>query len=143
MRASVGSEGAIKSPGRHCMKSLKTAAVFQTSSSSLPSITGGLSNFVMLTALFFSGVRYAARRSADVPVGAAADFAAAGVVAVESVFAPSAGALAGGVGDVDVAAAGVGVGGGVPTGLEGGEAEGAPLVGCCLAKNTSRRVLFV
>src|SRR5947209_20553059 len=66
MRTSVGSEGAASSPGRNCMKSLKTAADFQTSSSILPSMTGGLSKRTSLTGLIFSGVRRAASRaSAD------------------------------------------------------------------------------
>src|ERR1051326_5133941 len=63
MRTSVCKDGACNSPGRHCMKSLKTAAVFQTSSSILPSITGGLSKRVSLTGLIFSAVRSSASRA--------------------------------------------------------------------------------
>src|SRR5947209_10523570 len=66
MRTSVFSEGAVNSPGRNCMKSFKTAAVFQTSSSILPSMTGGLSKRVSFTGLTLSAVRRTARRaSAD------------------------------------------------------------------------------
>src|SRR5437588_12907785 len=67
MRTSVGSEGAIRSAGRYCMKSLKTAADSQTSSSSFPSITGGLSKRVRRVGVIFSGVSSAARRAAELP----------------------------------------------------------------------------
>src|SRR5713226_2260497 len=43
------------SPGFLCRKSLKTAACFHTSSSSLPSITGGLSKRGTRTGFAFSG----------------------------------------------------------------------------------------
>src|SRR5882724_2358537 len=54
------------SPGFVCRKSLKTAACFQTSSSGLPSMTGGLSNRGMRTGWAFSGgitARFAAAES--------------------------------------------------------------------------------
>src|SRR5437763_16991608 len=90
------------------MKSLKTAALFQTSSSSLPSITGGLSKRATRTGFTFSGVRSAAYLAAalagsDAAGPAAADEAAAGgVAAVEFPAGPlvvvPAGVPAGGVG---------------------------------------------
>src|SRR2546423_12283883 len=108
MRASVGSDGGCNSPGRNCMKSLKTAAVFHTSSSSLPSITGGLSKRATRTGFTFSGVRSAAYLAAAfagsdaVGPAAAGEFVAGGVVAVEFPAGPLvvvfAGEPAGGVG---------------------------------------------
>src|SRR6185436_8126020 len=52
---SVWAEAAAVSLGRHWVKSLKSGADFQTSSSSLPSITGGFANMTSLTGFCFSG----------------------------------------------------------------------------------------
>src|SRR5918999_130674 len=71
MCTSVGFEGATRSTGRYWTKSLKTEAVFQTSSSILPSMTGALSNFLRAVGDFFSGVSSAARRAAFVDGSAA------------------------------------------------------------------------
>src|SRR2546423_6112955 len=60
------------------MKSLRTVADFQTSSSSLPSITGGLSNFGIFTGFAFSGGR-AIDRFAAPSAGAAGPLAALGL----------------------------------------------------------------
>src|SRR5918997_5362788 len=76
MRTSVGFVGATRSTGRYWTKSLKTAAVCQTSSSILPSMTGALSNFFRAVGVFFSGVSRAARRAAFVVGSAAFDFTA-------------------------------------------------------------------
>src|SRR6185503_13273117 len=54
---SVLAEAAAVSLGRHCVKSLKSGADFQTSSSSLPSITGGFANITSFTGFCFSGGR--------------------------------------------------------------------------------------
>src|SRR2546421_8911694 len=94
MRTSVGSEGGVMSPGRNCMKSLKTAADFQTSSSILPSITGGLSKRVRRVGATFSGVSSAARRAAALPGTEPAFFDAPGAGG-ELVVAPFAGGLRG------------------------------------------------
>src|ERR1044072_3794858 len=117
--ASVGSEGGRRSPGRNWMKSLKTAAVFQTSSSSLPSITGGLSKRVMRTGFTFSGVRSAALVGSDAgELAAGLAFVAGGFAVVEVV--------AGGFVAVEFVAPSVeaGVPGAVAGG--GGGGEGAP-----------------
>src|SRR5437764_4974235 len=113
MRTSVGSDGAVRSPGRYCMKSLKTAADFQTSSSSFPSITGGLSKRVRRVGVIFSGVSSAASRAAELPGTVLALLAApdAGGTLVAAPFVEGLaeefdGALAGD----DTGAAGVGVG---------------------------------
>src|SRR5436190_24258745 len=105
MRTSVGLDGAVRSPGRYCMKSLKTAADFQTSSSSFPSITGGLSKRVSRVGVTFSGVSSAARRAAELP-GTVLAFFAAPVAGVEFVAAPFVEGLDG----APAGAAGVGVG---------------------------------
>src|ERR1700674_3987632 len=87
MKASVGLEGAILSPGLTWEKALKTAACFHTSSSSLPSITGGLSHRGMRIGLAFSGGTVTTCLPALVVE--AGDGDAAGVwVAVLSVAAP-------------------------------------------------------
>src|SRR6185436_19262228 len=54
---SVLAEAAAVSLGRHWVKSLNSGADFQTSSSSLPSITGGFANMTSLTGFCFSGGR--------------------------------------------------------------------------------------
>src|SRR3954465_13575457 len=72
MRTSVGCEGGTRSTGRNCVKSLKTAAVFQTSSSILPSMTGGLSKRTRRAGATFSGVSSAASLAAEVPGAAVA-----------------------------------------------------------------------
>src|SRR5947209_10619039 len=110
MRTSVGSEGGVMSPGRNCMKSLKTTADFQTSSSIFPSITGGLSKRVSRVGVTFSGVSSAARRAAELPGTVFAFFAApdAGVELVAAPFAEGLDVELDGVPAGD--AAGVGVG---------------------------------
>src|SRR6185503_19231330 len=52
---SVLAEAAAVSLGRHWVKSLNIGADFQTSSSSLPSITGGFANMTSFTGFCFSG----------------------------------------------------------------------------------------
>src|ERR1044071_1995072 len=74
--ASVGCEGAMLSPGSIWLKFLKTVAVFQTSSSSLPSMTGGLSKRWRCAGVVFWGVSSDLMRAAFEPGAAAA--AAAG-----------------------------------------------------------------
>src|SRR3954471_12113008 len=76
MRTSVGCEGGTRSTGRNCVKSLKTDAVFQTSSSILPSMTGGLSKRTRRAGVTFSGVSSAASLAAEVPGAAFAEVAA-------------------------------------------------------------------
>src|SRR5437588_5705668 len=109
MRTSVGSEGAIRSAGRYCMKSLKRAADFQTSSSSFPSITGGLSKRVSRVGVNFSGVSSAARRAAELP-GTVFAFFAAPVAGAKLVAAPFVEGLDGAPAGDAAGAAGVGVG---------------------------------
>src|SRR2546423_15633322 len=92
MRTSVGSEGGVMSPGRNCMKSLKTVADFQTSSSSFPSMTGAVSKRVSRVGFTFSGVSRAARRAAELP-GAAFAFFAEPCAGAELVAAPFVGGL--------------------------------------------------
>ncbi len=133
MRTSVCCDGATRSTGRYWMKSLKTAADFQISSSSLPSITGALSKRTSRVGCTFSGVSSAARRAAEVP-GAAAFPPPAGVVV--------AAAFASGVVALPSEAAFEGfAGGGV------GEGEAAPSLppaaACCpvcTAKSISSRL---
>src|SRR5947209_8213695 len=139
MSASVGSDGGCRSPGRHWMKSLKTAACFHTSSSSLPSMTGGLSKRGTRTGFTFSAVRNAANLAAAFAGSATCGFAlpadGADPAGLEFVAAPSpeARALAG------VEAAGVGVGVGPPSVLplpEGGLSDAPPLAAFCSLADT-------